>query len=184
MRKAQGCRCARSWRACCSNREPVDALRDKFNVSGGWLPALTYAFEMENKMKKSLMIVVGVCFLLGGCGYTAWWWKAAVQARSFGASQTPTREVFQTQYKHLGRALSIIGVDLLAPADGDSSESPAKLIDKVFKPIRTHMLMGVLAAIAGLGTTIAALRMKGIRTTGSVFRDRVPQRPYSGFSGC
>jgi len=44
------------------------------------------------------------------------------------------------------------------------------LANKISKGIYTHMFMGVLAALAGLGTTIAAFRMKGIRTTGGTVR--------------
>jgi len=29
----------------CSEREPADSLRDKFNVTGGWLPSLTFALH-------------------------------------------------------------------------------------------------------------------------------------------
>ena len=30
----------------CSEREPADSLRDKFNVIGGWLPSLTFSFGL------------------------------------------------------------------------------------------------------------------------------------------
>ena len=63
---------------------------------GGHLAAHAGRWEWRTEMKKPLMIVLGLCLLLGGCGYTAWWWKAAEQARSF-ASQTQTREVLQTR---------------------------------------------------------------------------------------
>ena len=66
--------------------------------------------------------------------------------------------------RHLGRALSILGVDLLAPTDGERSESPAKLAENIFKAMGKHMLMGVLVAIAGLATIFTAIRMKNIRT--------------------
>ncbi|HXJ57354.1 MAG TPA: DUF6678 family protein [Verrucomicrobiae bacterium] len=35
----------------CSEREPADSLRDKFNVIGGWLPSLTFALDLRAALR-------------------------------------------------------------------------------------------------------------------------------------
>ena len=45
-----------------SERAPADSLRDKFNVIGGWLPSLTFAFG-DTMMR--VLILSLVCLLIG-----------------------------------------------------------------------------------------------------------------------
>jgi hypothetical protein len=46
--------------------EPADSLRDKWNVSGGWLRSLTFAFGGNMKTTLIMLLLAGVCF--AGCG--------------------------------------------------------------------------------------------------------------------
>ena len=41
----------------CSEREPADSLRDKWNVTVGWLPSLTFAFGDTMKRRTFLGII-------------------------------------------------------------------------------------------------------------------------------
>jgi hypothetical protein len=49
----------------CSEREPADSLRDKFNAIGGWLPSLTFALDHMRTSPPIPTFFVLLTFLLG-----------------------------------------------------------------------------------------------------------------------
>ena len=72
------------WRRWCNEREPADALRDKFNVIGGWLPSLTFALgEMKDELTAfQLEVEKGINDLLDHLG------KHVVDRRIAGIGET------------------------------------------------------------------------------------------------
>jgi len=54
----------------CSEREPADSLRDKFNVSGGWLRSLTLCVKRMKVTRYKFKLGLGLLFAVFGLGFT------------------------------------------------------------------------------------------------------------------
>jgi hypothetical protein len=103
-----------------SERESAVSLRDKFNVIGGWLPSLTFAFgETMNKWQiicPVVAIAVVAIFALGGQGRREHRYYVLEQTRMIG--EELSRGTNSPRLAALGPALQARLSEFLTPQSG------------------------------------------------------------------
>lgn len=109
-------------------------------------------------MKRTILISTGAILVLLGMCYSLFWGQAIREAGSlFSAGQDHNEEAVREQSPCFVRAVSLLRVDIFAPATEESSESPTDLALRISRGMYTHFAFGILALLAGAIVLVASL---------------------------